>query len=163
MRLLLAITFFCVLCSASTVRELRIDPQVAYIHGAGGTHHLLVTAIFDDGAQQDVTAQVKIVSDSPDVIETTSDFQIRARKEGIAKVRAEFNGHRAEGAIEAMLTELQAARGLGQPEVDHFGHGLAIVRFDQDVGWLQVAVDDPFLVCVLHGRADLAEEGQSLG
>src|SRR5579862_2800794 len=99
MRLPLAITFFCVLCSASTVRELRIDPQVAYIHGAGGTHHLLVTAIFDDGAQQDVTAQAKIVSDSPDVVETTADFQIRARKEGIAKVRAEFNGHRAESAV----------------------------------------------------------------
>jgi hypothetical protein len=40
-------------------------------------------------------------------------------------------------------------------------HELALVQRDQDVGGLDVAVDDPLLVRVLDGLADLDEEIQS--
>ncbi len=47
-------------------------------------------------------------------------------------------------------------RGLGDAEVDHLRHRHAVVQRDQDVRRLDVAVDDPLLVRVLDGVADLA-------
>ena len=51
---------------------------------------------------------------------------------------------------------------LGDAEVDHLGHGRAVVQRDQHVGGLEVAVDDPLLVRVLHGLADRDEQLQPL-
>ncbi len=58
----------------------------------------------------------------------------------------------------ALLGQPHAAGGLGQAEVDHLGHRLIVMGLDQDVGGLEVAVDDPLLVRVLHRRAHLAEQ-----
>jgi len=52
---------------------------------------------------------------------------------------------------------------FGQAEVDHFWHRLAVVEADENVRGLQVAVNDAFLMGVLHGLADLREERQPLG
>ena len=49
---------------------------------------------------------------------------------------------------------------LGHPEVDHLGHRLPVVQRDQDVGRLEVAVDDALLVGVLHRLADVDEQPQ---
>src|SRR5438132_8539505 len=101
MRIASLLCIFCVLLSGAAVREVRIAPQVAYIPGAGATHHLLLTAVYDDGTERDVTEHAKVAFDSPDVVETASAGQIRALKEGIAKFRVEFEGKRAESvAIE---------------------------------------------------------------
>ena len=51
---------------------------------------------------------------------------------------------------------------LARPKSITLGTGLAVVALDQDVRRLEVAVDDPLLVRVLHRRADLAEERQPL-
>ena len=51
---------------------------------------------------------------------------------------------------------------LARPKSITLGTGLAVVALDQDVRRLQVAVDDPLLVRVLHRRADLAEQRQPL-
>ena len=59
------------------------------------------------------------------------------------------------------LRELLAGR-LGDAEVDDLGHRHAVVEADQDVGGLQVAVDDALLVGVLHRVADRNEELQPL-
>lgn len=48
--------------------------------------------------------------------------------------------------------------GLGDAEVDHLGDGLAIVESDEDVAWLDVTVDHPFLMGVLDGLANLDKE-----
>ena len=37
-------------------------------------------------------------------------------------------------------------------------HGLAVVRLDEDIGWLQVAVDDSLLMGVLYRRANLRKQ-----
>ena len=79
--------------------RLQIAPQVAYIHGAGSRHHLLFTAVYDDSSERDVTEQVKLTFDSPDVLETASQGQMKALKEGIAKLRAEFEGQHAESVV----------------------------------------------------------------
>ncbi len=47
--------------------------------------------------------------------------------------------------------------------MDHHGHRLAVLEGDEDVRRLDVAVDDPLLVRVLDGMADLGEEVQALG
>src|SRR3984885_8304360 len=99
MRLLSAFCLFSVLCAGAQLREIQIAPQVAYIHGSGGRHHLLFTAVYDDGTERDVTEQVKLTFDSPDVLETAASGQVKALKEGIAKVRAEFDGQHAESVV----------------------------------------------------------------
>ena len=51
---------------------------------------------------------------------------------------------------------------LGDAEVDHLGHRLAVVERHQDVRRLDVAVDDPLLVGVLDRLADRDEQLQPL-
>jgi serine/threonine protein kinase len=46
---------------------------------------------------------------------------------------------------------------LGNAEVDHLGHRLAIVSGDQHIGRLEVTVNHAFLVGVLHGLANVGE------
>ena len=60
-----------------------------------------------------------------------------------------------------LLGQLLADR-LGHAEVDDLGHRLAVVQRHQHVGRLDVAVDDPLLVGVLHGLADRDEQLQPL-
>ena len=64
--------------------------------------------------------------------------------------------------VQAVLGQLQPAGRLGQAEVDHLGHRRAVVAFHQDVRRLQVAVDDPLLMGMLHGRANLAKQASSV-
>src|SRR5262249_16423254 len=49
---------------------------------------------------------------------------------------------------------------LGHPEVDPPGHRPAVDQRDEDVGGLEVSVDDPLLVGVLHRLADRHEQLQ---
>ena len=60
-----------------------------------------------------------------------------------------------------MLRERLVGR-LGDPEVNHLRHRLPIEQGDEDVRGLQIPVDDPFLVSVLHSLADRHEQLQSL-
>ena len=68
----------------------------------------------------------------------------------------------AVGRVQRALGERLLDR-LGQPEVDHFRHRLAVVQADQDVAGLQVSVDHALGVGVLHGLADRHEERETLG
>src|SRR5262249_21625014 len=54
------------------------------------------------------------------------------------------------------------AGGLGHAKVNDFGHWPAVHEPDQDIGRLQVAVDDALLVSVLHGLTNGYEELTSL-
>ena len=56
----------------------------------------------------------------------------------------------------------RCAGGLGHAEVDDLGHRGAVDDRHQDVGGLQVAMDDPLLVGVLHGPADQDEQLQPI-
>ena len=64
------------------------------------------------------------------------------------------------------IFEGREKRGVGQPplrglrdsEIDHLRDRFAVVPGDEDVRRFQIAVDDPFLVGVLHGVADRDEE-----
>jgi hypothetical protein len=67
-----------------------------------------------------------------------------------------------EGGVERLVGELLAG-GLGDAEVDHLGHGHAVVEGDHHVRRLDIAVDDALLMGVLHGLADLDEEPEPIG
>ncbi len=60
---------------------------------------------------------------------------------------------------EALVGQLEFRR-LGDAEVDDLGRGPAVDLGDQHVAGLQVAVDDPLLVGVLHRLADGDEQLQ---
>ena len=70
-------------------------------------------------------------------------------------------GRRADELLELRVNSLVrqglARGGLGDAEVNYFGHRHAIVQRDEDVRRLDVAVDDPLLVRVLNRLADLNE------
>ena len=51
---------------------------------------------------------------------------------------------------------------LGQAEVDHLRDRFTVIKADQNVRRLQIAVDDPLLMRVLHSVADLHEEIETL-
>ncbi len=53
-------------------------------------------------------------------------------------------------------------RGLGDAEVDDLGHWLVIVHGDQNIGRLEVAMNDALLMGVLDGLADVDEQLQPL-
>src|SRR6266566_3558244 len=52
--------------------------------------------------------------------------------------------------------------GLGDAEVYDFGHRQTIVECDQNVGRLDVTVNNSLLVCMLDGLANLDEKLQTL-
>ena len=53
-------------------------------------------------------------------------------------------------------------QGFRDAEIDHFHDGLVVVQRDHDVGRLEIAMDDPFLVRVLHRPADIDKQLQTL-
>ena len=52
-------------------------------------------------------------------------------------------------------------RGLGDAEVDDLRDPFIVLRRDEDVGRLDVAVDDPLLMRVLHAFADVHEQDEA--
>ena len=64
-----------------------------------------------------------------------------------------------EGGIDGLVGQA-ALRGLGNAEINHLGHGHAVVQGNEDVRRLNVAVDYALLMGVLNRTANLDEEIQ---
>ena len=84
---------------AFEAEQLVIEPDVAFIRGVGGTHTLLFTAIDSEGSRRDVTSDVSVTVDSPDVVRGTSPGIFEARKYGFARLRAVYRNLQAEAAV----------------------------------------------------------------
>ena len=84
---------------ASNLKEIRLDPPVAFLHGAGGAHSLLVTGVYDDGTERDLSHRAAFRLDTPEVVRPAGVASFEALKEGIVKMRAEFEGRGADGVI----------------------------------------------------------------
>ena len=71
-------------------------------------------------------------------------------------------GGRADELLErgedSFVREPLAGSGFGDAEVNHLGHGHAVVDGHEDVRGFDIAVNDAFLVRVLDGLADLDEQ-----
>jgi len=85
--------------TALEAEQLIIEPDVAFIRGVGSTHTLLFTAIDSEGSRLDVTPDVLVTVDAPDVVRGTSPGTFQARKFGFAKLRAVYRDLRAEAAV----------------------------------------------------------------
>ena len=66
--------------------------------------------------------------------------------------------------MQTVLSVSRSPERLGNPEIDHLGHSRRrrIVQAHQDVGGLDVAVDDSLLMRVLDRLADLEKQFQPL-
>jgi hypothetical protein len=53
------------------------------------------------------------------------------------------------------------ADGTGHAKVNHLGHGLVTLQAHQNIGGLDVTVNNALLVGVLHGLAYLQEQGET--
>ena len=97
-------------------------------------------------------------------VDVSAGVEIEAAHLGLFRTHV---GRRAEELLERgeqrFVRELLIAGGLGDAEVDHFGHRHAIVQGHQDVRGLDVAMDDALLVRVLDGVTDLHEQVEPLG
>ena len=85
--------------TAFEAEQLIIEPDVAFIRGVGSTHTLLFTAIDSEGSRRDVTPDVLVTVDAPDVVRGTSPGTFQARKFGFAKLSAVYRDLRAEAAV----------------------------------------------------------------
>ncbi len=67
------------------------------------------------------------------------------------------------GAVAAVWPVSGTLEGLGDAEVDDFRGRRAVLEGDEDVGGLEIAMDDAFLMGVLNGHADLGKDGEAVG
>ena len=68
----------------------------------------------------------------------------------------EFGKQGFVGQLQLMLL------GFGESEVDHFGDWLAVLSADQHVAGFEVAMNDSFLVSMMHGLANRNEQFQAV-
>ena len=85
--------------TAFAAERLMIEPDVAFIRGVGNTHTLLFTAIDSEGSRRDVTSEVSVSVDAPEVVRRTSPGLFEAQNFGFAKLRATYRGLQAEAAV----------------------------------------------------------------
>ncbi len=85
--------------SGGSSPALRIEPEVAFIQGVGNSHALLFTAIEADGSQRDVTEEVVVAFDAPDLLRETSPGVFESLGQGIVKLHAVYEGRQADGVI----------------------------------------------------------------
>ena len=85
--------------TAFEAERLIIEPDVAFIRGVGNTHTLLFTAVDSEGSRRDVTSEVAVTLDSPEIVRNTEPGVFEALDFGFAKVRARYRSLAAEAAV----------------------------------------------------------------
>ncbi len=105
----------------------------------------------------------QLVEDHAQGVDVRPRVHVEVVELGLFRTHVERRAqYHAVGRVQRALGERLLDR-LGQPEVDHFRHRMAVVQADQDVAGLQVSVDHALGVGVLHGLADRYEECETLG
>ena len=107
-----------------------VDLSIAVAEGAieaGETTAVTVTATYDDGSSQDVTGEVTVESDSPDVA-TVSGTTVTAEAEGDATLSVEFSDHGVtmSGSTELTVEPSDDENGADDSD-DGFGPGLGVI------------------------------------
>jgi len=84
--------------AAAPPREIKILPSDIPLNGPRASQRVVVEALFDDGHQEDVTAQAKISSANPLVAALDLGF-VKPASDGEATLRASFQGHEATAQV----------------------------------------------------------------
>ena len=79
--------------------SLVVEPEVAFIRGVGNSHTLLFAAIGADGLRRDVTSEVTVTVESPDVVQQVEPGVFEARAIGFAKLEARYRNLKAETVV----------------------------------------------------------------
>jgi hypothetical protein len=83
---------------AAALREIKILPSDIPLNGPRASQRLVVEALFDDGHQEDVTAQAKVSSADPQVAALDLGF-VKPASDGEAALSASFEGHEAAAQV----------------------------------------------------------------
>ncbi len=70
--------------------RLVVEPDVAFIRGIGNTHTLLFTAVDSTGLHRDVSADVKVTIDDPEIARIVEPGVFEGQRHGFAKVSATY-------------------------------------------------------------------------
>ena len=100
MKMFRSFTLF--LCASTCPRQPAdvADRTTGGIHPWSRRHALLlVTGVYDDGVERDLSTQALIRLDVADVVRPAGPAIFEAGKEGIVKLRAEFGGKSAESVL----------------------------------------------------------------
>ncbi len=76
-----------------------VEPNVAFIRGVGVSHTLLFTAVDSEGSRRDVTPEVSVTFDAPEIVREVAPGVFEAQGFGFAKLRARYREHEAEAAV----------------------------------------------------------------
>ena len=79
--------------------RLEVEPEVAFIKGVGNSHALLFTAIDPNGGRHDVSSEVVVSIDDPEIVARLESGLFQARKRGFAKLTAKYSGLESKAAI----------------------------------------------------------------
>ena len=102
----------------------------------------------------------QLVEDHSQRIDVGPRVDVHQRRVGLLGRHVRGSADDRPGVGQAQVGE-PLFRRLGDPEVDHLGRGPAVYLGDHHVAGLEVAVDDPLLVSVLHRLADRDEQLQA--
>ena len=105
-------------------------------------------------------ARQQFIEDDSQRVDIGAGVDILTRRIGLLRAHVlrstQQHSHAREHGIRGQLL----GECFGDSEIDNLGRRPAVHINDQDVGWLQIAVDDGFLMCVLHSFADAHEKVQ---
>ncbi len=83
----------------AALRELEVLPSSIPLSSPRASQRLVVEAVFDDGHQEDVTAQAKLSSSNQQVAALDTGF-VRPTADGDATVRASYQGRETAAKVE---------------------------------------------------------------
>ena len=79
--------------------RLVVEPEVAFIKGIGNSHMLLFTAVDSNGGRRDVSSEVSVSIDDPEIVSRTDSGLFEAGRLGFAKLTASYSGLESTAAI----------------------------------------------------------------
>ncbi|WP_031501053.1 DUF1553 domain-containing protein [Bryobacter aggregatus] len=112
-----ALSLFVVAAFAQAPLSLRIAPSTTTLRGADDSQQLAVTAVYPDGIEHDVTANVSWRLSNPALVEVSATALLRARADGNLKLTASYGGKSVETQVivqnSTASNEFQFARDIG--------------------------------------------------
>ena len=104
----------------------------------------------------------QLVKEHAQAVDIAANIHVKRVEFSLLRAHVERSAdHLREPGVDGLISQLLADR-LGDAEVDHLDHRDAVVRGDQDVRRLQVAVDDALAVGMLDRLADGQKQIQPL-
>ena len=116
----------------------------------------------DVGRRHQRLAADEVKQDRPERIHVRARVHVRTAMLDLLRTDVARRSHQLVHARRDGVPGAFTLQHLRDAEVDDLWDGLAVFIRHHDVSRLQVAVDDPFLMGVMHGLADRNEKGHAL-